>query len=173
MSAVRSLSCPRGGGGPPPSRRLLPSAGGWGTGRERFSLPPGDVFCVGKTPASCGTGALRAEPSPRPRPFLSPSPSPSPPHSATDVPRRAAALHGGGACASGPWEPMGACGGGGGGGRPALPLSLCARGGGGGGMSVAFVPERLRGKAEVNQETLQQVSAAVAVAARALPARLR
>ncbi|KAM6250604.1 SS18-like protein 2 [Spheniscus humboldti] len=29
--------------------------------------------------------------------------------------------------------------------------------GGGGGMSVAFVPERLRGKAEVNQETLQRL----------------
>lgn len=28
----------------------------------------------------------------------------------------------------------------------------------GGGMSVVFVPERLRGKAEVNQETLQRVS---------------
>ncbi|KAK4814381.1 hypothetical protein QYF61_018140 [Mycteria americana] len=28
-------------------------------------------------------------------------------------------------------------------------------------MSVAFVPERLRGKAEVNQETLQRVSAGV------------
>lgn len=30
-----------------------------------------------------------------------------------------------------------------------------------GAMSVAFVPERLRGKAEVNQETLQRVSAGV------------
>lgn len=39
-------------------------------------------------------------------------------------------------------------------------------GGGGGGMSVAFVPERLRGKAEVNQETLQRVSAGAAARGR-------
>lgn len=55
--------------------------------------------------------------------------------------------------ASGPWQPMGACGGWG----RRFPSALAR--GGGGAMSVAFVPERLRGKAEVNQETLQRVSA--------------
>lgn len=66
---------------------------------------------------------------------------------------------------------MVSCGGGGrGAGRgPGLPLRPSARarrpGGGAAGppqpgaaMSVAFVPERLRGKVEVNQETLQRVS---------------
>lgn len=43
----------------------------------------------------------------------------------------------------------------GGGGAAAFPAGAAR--GSGGAMSVAFVPERLRGKAEVNQETLQRV----------------